>query len=210
MVTQEQLISDKQIEDLRNYIQNLQDSHKNGVIDMEGHITVANGELSELRSLYQNLKIENNQQKKRIIELEIELKKTYEQWEKERNEWKSLLASEQENWDKRRVELISREMSLRKTIEEQMVNLENTIDSSTKKLFENEKNMQDRNSELAMLREKNTDLEQKLRNESCFSNEYKTKYDKIYESLIDERKQNVKLAEEINELKMKLNTPSKK
>jgi len=145
---------------------------------LEMELNTANGELFEVRSMFQEVRTENQQQKFKIIELEKELEKVSKQLENERSKWENLLVSEQNNWQKNRQQLILEATAAKKDLEEEI-----------RKLV----------SEINILKERNQKFEDQLIEEKKLSEEYKQEYNKLYEELMNQKKQNVYLAKKIQD-----------
>jgi hypothetical protein len=111
---------------------------------LQGEIVSLNEQFSELRNIYQGVKIENEQRKARVNELETEVQKLIAQTEVQRKDWENLLISEQQSWEQRCNGILSREGLILKSKEEELRRLETAVDELTAKLIATERMLQDR------------------------------------------------------------------
>jgi chromosome segregation ATPase len=154
----EQLHYENRIKELTSQKENIQKSREDEIGNLEQETVVLNGELAEIRSIYHVRRIENEQNKSRIQELEIALGKQIDLYEKERSEWENLLFNEEERSESRKKAILNRENKLREERENEVKRLEAALNESEQSVQAKDKELIQIKQEISRLQEENTKL----------------------------------------------------
>jgi len=156
----EQLHYENLIKELTLQKESIQKSREDEIRNLEQETVLLNGELTEIRSIYHIKRIENEQNKSRIQELEIALGKQIDLHEKERTEWENVLFNEEERSESRKKAILNRENKLREERENEVRRLEAALNEATAKLNESEQSVKAKDKELIQIKQEISRLQE--------------------------------------------------
>lgn len=142
-MAQEQDHYSNRIEELNAQTGLLRKTREQEIRGIEGEKASLEGELAEMRAIYFAKKVENEQYRARIQELEVALGRQIDMSEKERSEWENVLGSEQMQWEQKRAQLVERESKLIEDRESEIKRLQGALDDTMAKLIDSEQSVQD-------------------------------------------------------------------
>lgn len=145
---QEQLRNEEKLQEVNGKFENLLKTRQKEIDDMNNEYGLLTGQFGELRIIYQGTKIENEEQKSRINELETEVQKIFLNWEKERKEWENLLVEEQDAWVTRKMDILTRDERLKVERDKEIRRVEGALDESCSKVIELEGMLQEKERQL--------------------------------------------------------------
>jgi hypothetical protein len=146
-LAQERQRYDRRIEELNLRTEDIKKTRGDEIKRLEEGIETLNGELTEMKAVYYEKKVENEENLMRLQEYEILLGKQLDSIERERQDWETTLAREQEQWEKGKAAVLEREEKLREEREKEIKRLEEKVTELTAKISEYEHLIHKKNRE---------------------------------------------------------------
>ena len=214
---EEQIRDEGRLKDLAERTENAAKSREDQIKGLQEELTVTNGQMSELRVIYQEAKVQNGAQQIRIKELEAENQKLLSQWENERKEWDNLLLNQRLMYEERKAELIAQKGVEIKDKESEIKSFEAKIGALQGEKKELKVQIQNESDAKEFSEGKVLQLENKLNNYARQQNELMSglkseleglnvQIDELHKSLIEERLAKEKAINESRLLKDKIAT----
>lgn len=148
VLLEEQIRSEQRLKEYVSLSEQVKKSRETEVRKLQDEITLLSAEMDELRLIYISTKVENDQRKSRIAELEAEFQKIVQQWERERAEWEDLLVNEQQLWERRKNEAILREQRLAGEREKEIKQLMSQLDDARVKFISTRQELHEKENKI--------------------------------------------------------------